>query len=150
MSIMLDKKDNLILKELKKNSRQTTKQIAENINLPRITVHDRIKKMTKKGIIKKFSAIPDYEKIGLPCKVIIFVSFLPNVNVSQKELANKIAKLTRIYEVDIISGEYDLLIKARGASLKEIGKLVVEKLRQIKGVGRTLTCTCFENIKEEM
>jgi len=147
---MLDKKDELILAELKKNARQSTKNIATNIKLPRVTVHDRIKKMIKQGIIKSFSVYPDYEKIGLPCKVYIFVSFLPNANISQRELANKIAKLPGIYEVDIISGEYDLLLKARGTSLKEIGKLVVDKLKQVKGVGRTLTCTCFETVKENI
>ena len=106
--------------------------------------------MIKQGIIKSFSVLPDYEKIGLPCKVFIFVSFLPTANVSQRELANRIAQLPGIYEVDIISGEYDLLLKARGASLKEIGKMVVDKLRQVKGVGRTLTCTCFETVKENI
>ena len=147
---MLDEKDKLILVELKKNARQSTKNIAANVNLPRVTVHDRIKKMIKQGIIKSFGVLPDYEKIGLPCKVFIFVSFLPTANVSQRELANRIAQLPGIYEVDIISGEYDLLLKARGASLKEIGKMVVDKLRQVKGVGRTLTCTCFETVKENI
>ena len=146
---MLDKKDNLILYELKKNSRQSTKKIATITQIPRVTVHDRIKKMIKQGIIKKFSVIPDYEKIGLSCKVIIFVSFLPNADVSQRELAKKISKIKGIYEVEIISGEYDLLLKVRGDSLNEIGKLVIEKLRETKGVGRTLTCACFETIKEE-
>jgi len=105
--------------------------------------------MISRGIVKSFTAIPDYNKIGLPCEVFIFVSFQPDANVSQRELANRIAKLPSVFEVHIISGEYDLLLKVRGTSLEEIGKLVVDKLRQIKGVGRTLTCTCFETIKEE-
>ena len=147
---MLDKKDELILAELKKNARQSTKNIATNVNLPRVTVHDRIKKMIKQGIIKSFSVFPDYEKTGLPCKVFIFVSFLPNANVSQRELANRISKLPGVFEVNIIAGEYDLLIKVRGTSLEEIGKLVIDKLRSIDGVGRTLTCACFETVKEEI
>ena len=67
---------------------------------------------------------------------------------AQRELANRIAKIPGIYEVHIISGEYDLLLKVRGTSLEDIGKLVIDKLRQLKGVGRTLTCTCFETVKE--
>ncbi|EMR74764.1 transcriptional regulator [Thermoplasmatales archaeon SCGC AB-540-F20] len=65
-------------------------------------------------------------------------------------LARRIAKLQGINEVHIISGEYDLLLKVRGKSLEEIGKLVVDKLRELKGVGRTLTCACFETVKEEI
>ena len=147
---MIDKKDQIILEELKKNSRNSTKTIASNVKIPRVTVHDRIQKMLDKGIIKSFTTVVDYKKTGLPSKVFIFVSFLHNTNVSQRELANRIAKIQGIYEVHIISGEYDLLLKVRGESLEEIGKLVVDRLRELKGVGKTLTCACFETVKEEL
>ena len=150
MLIMIDKKDQMILNELKKNSRNSTKNIAKNIQIPRVTVHDRIQKLKEKGVIKRFSTSIDYKKIGLSTEVFIFVSFLPNTNISQRELAKRISKIKSISEVHIISGEYDLLIKARGESLEQIGKLVVDKLRKLKGVGRTLTFACFETVKEEV
>jgi len=148
MSNMIDKKDKIILEELEKNSRNSTKNIATKVKIPRVTVHDRIKKMVEKGVIKSFNVTIDYKKIGLSTEVFIFVSFLPNPEVSQRQLAKSISKLTGVSEVHIISGEYDLLLKVRGKSLEEIGKLVVDKLRQLKGVGRTLTCACFETVKE--
>ena len=148
MSIMIDKKDEKILAELKKNARNSTKNIATITKIPRVTVHDRIQKMIGSGIIKSFTVVPDYNKIGLPCESFVFVSFKPEANISQRELANRISKLTGIYEVHIISGEYDLLLKVRGSTLEEIGKLVVDKLSLIKGVSRTLTCACFETVKE--
>jgi len=150
MLITIDKKDQMILNKLKKNSRNSTKNIAKNIQIPRVTVHDRIQKLKEKGIIKKFSTSIDYKKIGLSTEVFIFVSFLPNTDISQRELAKRISKIKSISEVHIISGEYDLLIKARGESLEKIGKLVVDKLRKLKGVGRTLTFACFETVKEEV
>lgn len=148
MSIMFDKKDQIILEELKKNSRNSIKSIASNVKIPRITVHDRMQKMMKNGIIKSFSVSIDYKKIGLPTEVFIFVSFLPNTEISQRELAKRISKLKRISEVYIISGEYDLLLKVRGESLGEIGEMVIDKLRNFKGVGKTLTFACFETVKE--
>jgi len=147
---MFDEKDIVILNELKKNSRNSTKNIAANVNIPRVTVHDRIEKMMKNGIIKSFNVSINYKKIGFPTEVFVFVSFLPNVDISQRELAKHIAKLPDISEVHIISGEYDLLLKVRGKSLEDVGKLVVDKLRKFKGVGRTLTLACFETIKEEI
>ena len=146
---MIDKKDEKILAELKKNARESTKTIAANINIPRVTVHDRINKMIEKGIIKSFNVTLDYKKIGYSSEVFIFVSFLSNPDVSQRQLAKRIAKLPGVYEVHIISGEYDLLLKVRGNSLEDIGKLVVDKLRQLKGVGKTVTFACFETVKEE-
>ena len=147
---MLDEKDRLILSELRKDSRRTTKEIAKKVRIPRTTVHERIKKMVRDNIIKSFTIIPNYSKTGLPVTAFILVSFLPNHDVSQQNLAKRISIIEGIYEVHIISGEWDLLIKVRGRSIEEIGKLVIDKLRQIKGVGKTVTCSCFSTIKEEL
>jgi len=144
---MFDKKDQIILNELKKNSRASTKKIANSVNIPRVTVHDRIKKMQKNGIIESFNAVINYKKIGLETEVFIFVSFQANSDISQRELAKKISKLKGVYEVHIISGEYDLLLKVRGKNLEDIGKLVVDKIRKVSGVARTLTFACFETIR---
>ena len=150
MTNMIDKKDEIILTELKKNARESTKMIAKNVKIPRVTVHDRIQKMIDRGIIKSFQVSIDYKKIGFTSEVFIFVSFLSNTEVSQRELAKRISELPGVSEVHIISGEYDLLLKVRGKSLEDIGILVVDKLRQLKGVDKTVTFACFETVKEEL
>jgi len=150
MSIMIDEKDEMIIAELKKNARDSTKDIAARINIPRVTVHDRIQKMKQQGIIKSFNVSLDYKKIGYGTEVFIFISFIPTSEVSQRQLAHRIAQLPGVHEVHIISGEYDLLLKVRGRTLEDIGTLVVDRLRQMKGVGRTLTFACFETVKEDV
>ena len=95
--------------------------------------------------------IPDYKKIGLTSTVFVFVSTNPcESGASVMEIAKEISKLSGVYEIHIISGEYDFFIKVRGISFAEIGKHVIAKIRQIKGVGRTLTCACFTTVKEEV
>ena len=147
---MIDTKDELILTELKKNARQSTKTIAQTIHIPRVTVHDRILKMVSSGTITSFTTTVNYSELGMPTMMFVFITFLPNPDISQRELAKRIAKLPGVYEVHIISGEYDLLLKVRGKTLDDIGTLVVDKLRQLKGVGRTITFACFETVKEEL
>ena len=51
-------------------------------------------------------------------------------------------------EVHIITGDWDLLVKLRAESVDAIGKFVVDKLRLIKGLEKTLTCMVFETVKE--
>jgi len=145
---MLDEKDQAILDELIKDSRKTTKAIARELDIPRATVHDRIVKMEQKKLIKKYTAIPDYSQLGIGVTAFILVQFSPQEGMSQRETAEEIAELRGIYEVHMISGEYDMLLKVRGSSMEEIGKLVIDRLREIKGVARTLTCACFTTVKE--
>jgi len=53
-----------------------------------------------------------------------------------------------VQEVHIITGDWDLLVKLRAESVDAIGKFVVDKLRLIKGLEKTLTCMVFETVKE--
>ena len=148
---MLDDKDYLILNELKRNARNSTKQIALNVDIPRVTVHDRIQKMIKNNIIKKFTFLPNYEKLGLNITVFVFVASNPyESKISISKIAEEIKSFPGVFEVHIVSGEYDILLKIRGKSFDDVGKNTVAKIRQIKGVGRTFTCPCFTTIKEEL
>jgi len=146
---MIDEKDLAILRELETDSSRSTKAIAKALGMPRATVHERIRKMREKGIIRGFTVIPDYSKLGEPISAFILVSFLPNSSISQRELAKKISEFNGVREVHLISGEYDILLKVRGKSMEDIGSLVIDRLRQIEGVGRTITCASFATVKDE-
>ncbi len=147
---MIDKKDNIILAELKKNARESTKKIAAKMKTPRSTIRDRIKKMVNKGIIKSFTIQLDYKKIDLPTTVFVFLAITPNSNIQHRQLASRISKIPGVYEVYMITGDYDLLIKARGKSIEDIGKIVIDKFRILPGVKKSHTSACFETIKESL
>jgi Lrp/AsnC family leucine-responsive transcriptional regulator len=146
---MLDETDRLILGELKRDASRPVTKLARYLNLPRSTVQNRVEKLRETGVIKRTVVIPDYEKIGLPVTAIILVTFLPTHKRSQHEVAQEIAEIENIVEVHVVAGSWDIIVKARGSSLKEIGELVVDRLRSIPGVGQTMTCGCFFTLKEE-
>jgi DNA-binding Lrp family transcriptional regulator len=70
------------------------------------------------------------------------------VPVSQRTVAEEISKFAEVQEVHIITGDWDLLVKLRAESVDAIGKFVVDKLRLISGLEKTLTCMVFETVKE--
>ena len=144
----MDTKDEKILRELCTNGRKSVVEISKELDIPRGTVQERINKLVKTGTIKKFVAIPDYQKIGKPVTAYVFVAFRSEERVSQRDLAEQIARISEIYEVSVISGGWDILLKVRGSSFEEIGSLVVDKLRTMKGIEKTETCVAFQTIKE--
>jgi len=146
----MDERDFAIIERLRENARKRVSEISKEVGLPRTTVSERIKKMVKEGVIRKFTVMLNYEKLGKPITAFILVSFLPNPRISQRELAREIARIKDVHEVYIISGEWDLLLKVRGSSMEEIGHLILDKLRGMEGVGKTVTCTCFSVVKEEL
>ena len=147
---MVDEKDLAILMELRLDSRRSTNQIAKALGIPRATVHERIKKMTQRGVIRGFTVMLDYAQLSMPVTAFILVSFLPTSSVSQRDLADRISHLEGVFGVHLISGQYDILVKVRGESMEGIGSLVIDKIRAMEGVGGTLTNVSFSTVKDDL
>ena len=73
----IDDSDKSIIEVLKYNSKLSTIAIAKKTGIPPATVNRRIKKMLQFGVIKNFSVILDYEKIGLATSAYILVRSTP-------------------------------------------------------------------------
>ncbi len=147
---MVDEKDYKILEELKKNSRQTTTELSDKLEIPRTTIHYRINKMKEEELIKRFTVVPDYSKLDKGTTAYILISFDPKEGKTQRETAEEISEMERVHELHIISGEWDIIVKVRGKTAEEIGDIVVDQLREIEGVGHSTTCVSFESVMEEL
>ncbi len=145
---MLDDKDRRILEALRADAKATTKAIAERTGIPRTTVHDRITKMEDRGVIRSYTVIPDYEALNESTTAFVFLSYDSRDAIPQEDVAQAVANLEHVYEVHMISGDWDMLLKVRGKSVEDIGDLVIQRLRRLSGVGKTLTCTVFKTWKE--
>lgn len=141
-------KDNQLLQKLRLDSSKPVSEIASELGIPRTTAQERIKRLVQAGVIKRFTIQTDYSKLGKTVTVFILVSFSSTSGISQREAAQKIAEIPDICEVHVISGDWDIIAKARGETIQSVGELVLDKIRNVKGVERTLTCTSFAAIKE--
>jgi Lrp/AsnC family leucine-responsive transcriptional regulator len=153
MSAKLDTKDLAILTLIQENSKLTAKQIAKKINAPITTVFAKTKRMEELGIINGYRAIVTPEKLnaGTAAFILASVSYRAkgdDVPVSQRTVEEEIARFPEVQEVHIITGDWDLLVKLRAESVDAVGKFVVDKLRLIKGLEKTLTCMVFKTVKE--
>ncbi len=114
-----------------------------------------IKGMEDRGIIKYYKTVLDAKKLGKGTTAFILASFgyrTPGIEKSldQREIAKKIAKFPEVLETHLISGSWDILIKVKAKDVDEIGKFVVDKLRKVKGVEKTLSCMVYGTAKESL
>jgi len=148
----LDSKDLRILRMIQDDCRLTAREISTKVGLPITTVFARIKRMEKAGIIKSYHAVLDAAKLNASTTAFVLASFAYQPDgdkaLSQREVAKQVAQFPQVQEVHIISGDWDILIKVRASDVESVGKFVVDKLRLVKGVEKTLTCLVFESQKE--
>jgi Lrp/AsnC family leucine-responsive transcriptional regulator len=153
MDLKLDDKDLAILNIIQRDCKLTAKQIARKINSPITTVFAKIKRMEELGVIKAYRAILDPQKLNCGTTAFILASVTYEAKdderqFSQRGIAEEIAKFPEVQEVHIITGDWDLLIKVKAENVDKIGKFVVDKLRLVRGIEKTLTCMVFETTKE--
>ena len=147
----LDAGDMKILNLIQENCRLTAREISDRTGLPVTTVFAKIKRAERMGLVKGYHAILKAEALGANTTAFIFASFAYKGDekiTSQRRVAEEIANFSEVQEVHIISGEWDILIKLKGKDVDSIGKFVVDKLRLVKGIEKTLTCLVFESEKE--
>ncbi len=153
MEFKLDEKDLAILAFIQRNCKLAARQIARKIGSPITTVFAKIKRMEKLGVIKEYKAILDSHKLNCSTTAFIFasVSYRTKDNeqlFSQRDVAKDIAKFPEVQEVHIITGDWDLLVKLKAENVDAVGIFVIDKLRLVKGIEKTLTCMVFETRKE--
>lgn len=147
---MLDEKDEQILARLREDAKMTTKAIAEETGIPRTTVHDRITKMEERGVIRQYTVVPDFDAVGEPATAFVFVAYDTGVDQPQDVLAEEIAEIDGVYDVHLVSGDWDILVKVRGPDVETIGELVIGRMQELEGVGRTVTSTVFRTVAESV
>src|SRR3989338_510250 len=139
----MDEKDGKILKLLKENSKLTTNQISKKILMPITTVHNRIKKLEKEGIIEGYTVKLNNKKIGRSIAAYIMITvdynLLQQLKMVQHDLIKKIKLNEYVEETAIITGVSDIIIKLRVKDIDKLNEFVTVYLRNIKGVENTQT-----------
>jgi len=152
MREVLDSKDVEILRIIQEDCRAAAREISNRTNTPATTVFAKIKRMERLGIVKGYRAILDSSKLDVGTTAFVLGSFAYRGEggkvLSQREVAKQIAEFPEVQEVHIISGDWDILMKVKDRDVGSIGRFVVDKLRLVKGIEKTLTCLVFESEKE--
>lgn len=152
MEPKIDEKDSGILNLLQKNCRMTAKEIAQKIDSPVTTVFAKMKRMEELGIIRDYNAVLEAQKLNMGTTAFILASvsyrLKEGAQQSQRKIAQEIAKFPEVQEVHIIAGDWDILMKVKEKDVGAIGKFVVDKLRMVEGIEKTLTCMVFVTEKE--
>jgi len=142
----MDDVDLAILRSLIKNSRITISQMSKEIDIPDATISNRLKKL-EKSVIKRYTLIPDWQKIGLEITSIIIIQTESEKHELVKEELSRLKKVSEVYSV---SGEYDILIKVWVKSIDDLNQLINSKIRSIDGVEDLTEMIVMERVKEDI
>jgi Lrp/AsnC family transcriptional regulator, leucine-responsive regulatory protein len=146
----IDEKDKNILDVLINNSNLSIQKIAKKTNIAITTVHNRVKKLKKLGIIKNYTINVDKKKLGKNIFAFILVDvdnkILKNSKISQEQLAKKIKNIDIVEEVSVIGGSSDIILKVGVENIDQLNDFIMNKLRNFDAIDSTKTMIVLKNI----
>ncbi len=148
---MIDEKDMEILRVLRRNSKSSVNRIAKVTGIPPATVHHRLRKLDKEGIIRRYTVELDNGKMGFSLGAYVFVSVQQGrgEKLDQRIMAQKFAKYEFVEEVSVLAGDVDMVLKVRARSMEDINNFVLDYLRNSPGVEKTKTMLIMHEVKSE-
>jgi len=147
---MINVKPDEILTILSRDAKTSPERLSEMTGQSVQDVCSTIEQYERKGIIKGYRAIIDWERAGLE-KVLAFidVKVAPSRESGFDNVACRIARFPEVKSVWLISGHKDLRVLVQGLDLCDLGNFVAKKLATIDGVCDTETHFMTRRYKED-
>ncbi|MEN3537375.1 Lrp/AsnC family transcriptional regulator [Microbispora sp. ZYX-F-249] len=127
--------DRRIVTLLATDGRMSFTDLAKETGLSVSAVHQRVRRLEKRGVIRGYAALVDYDEIGLPLTA--FVSIKPIDPSAPDDAPERLSHLTAIEACHSVAGDESYILKVRVASPLALEEL----LQQIRASANVSTRT---------
>ncbi len=132
----IDNFDLKILSELSKDASISVPRLSKKININSSVVYSRIKRLVKRGLIKKFTIVINDEALGFNVKALTGITMDSKL---RDNVLGELFKIPEVREVAEVTGRFDVLVTMTARSLDEMHQIISEKVGRIEGVQKTET-----------
>jgi len=122
--------------------------IAKKLKEPSTTIHYNIKKLENEGAIKSYKAVFDYKKIGEGHCTYILINVGQDRYGDPENVVKDLLKDSRVESADVVTGDYELLIKLRTKDIDEYYQFVKDAIKKYN-FSKTVSMTSLKQLKTE-
>ncbi|MGY6648071.1 Lrp/AsnC family transcriptional regulator [Wenyingzhuangia sp. IMCC45574] len=143
----MDVIDKKILEILQDNALITAKELAENLSLTTTPIYERIKKLQKTGIIKKYVALLDADLLNKNILVFMNITIKDHHSENREPFVKQMEQLEEVLEFYHTSGSFDFLVKVRFSDITSFRNFLVNKVASIPNISDIDSQIVLEEIK---
>lgn len=143
----MDSKDKKLLILLQNDAKKTTKELANELDLSVTAVFERIKKLEKQEVIKKYVALLNNDKIEKNFIVLCHVKLVQHKKEYIFQFETEITQFPEILECFHVSGDYDYILKICVRDIHEYREFMVSKLTTLQHIASTQSSFMIKEVK---
>lgn len=140
-NLTLDPIDEMILKTIANDARISFLEVARICNISGASIHQRILKMNRLGILRGSQYVIDPQKIGYQTCAYVGI-YLQDPSEFDK-VVKGMQEIPEIVECYFTTGKYDMFIKIYARNNNDLLDIIHDKLQPL-GMSRTETLICFQ------
>ena len=145
--MMIDDTDVQILDLLQEDARLSNAEIARRVGMVPSAIHERLRKLEERGVIRGFRPRIDPGAVGLGLLAFVFVRAeeMPG----EQGTGEALAAIPEVLEVHHVAGEDCYLAKVRTSNTEALGLLLRESFGSVPTVRATRTTIVMGTLKED-
>lgn len=143
----MDAIDKKLLALLQEDTKKTTKELSLVLNLSVTAVYERIKKMERENVIRKYVALLDRNKIDKAFVVFCHVKLIQHTKDVIHTFENEVVRLNEVSECFHVSGDYDYILKVNVKDMDAYREFMVTKLTGLQHIGSTHSSFMIGEVK---
>jgi len=143
----MDSIDKKLLGLLQEDTKKTTKELSMFLNLSVTAVYERIKKLEREGVISKYVAILDRNKVEKAFVVFCHIKLIQHTKDFLTTFESEVIKLDEVLECFHVSGDYDYILKVHVKDMDEYREFMVTKLTGLNHIGSTHSSFMIGEVK---
>src|SRR5918999_6086185 len=117
----MDDRDLQIVSLLERDARLSYADIGGRVGLAPSSVHDRVRKLERKGVIRGYRAELDFEAVGLPITAIVSLALRP---ASPPDIPSLVAEFPFVESCYSVAGDNSYALFVRAPSTKDLEELL--------------------------
>lgn len=143
----LDRIDLKILQQLQEDSKKTNKELSNQLDLSVTAVYERIKRLEREGVISKYVALVNPEKVEKGFMVFCQIRLIQHARSYLTKFEKEVTQLSEVLECYHVSGEYDYILKVMVKDMAAYREFMVSKLTNLDHIGSTQSTFIINKVK---
>ncbi len=132
----LDSTDRALLRHLQENGRATAVELGEAVGLSASPCHRRQRLLEAEGVITRYVALLDQERVGLPVNVFLSVELTSQTDAMLAAFEAAVAERPEVMECYEMTGSSDYLLRVVAPDLQSYESFLrgITRLPAVRGV----------------
>ncbi|MFY7845074.1 Lrp/AsnC family transcriptional regulator [Chryseobacterium gambrini] len=142
-----DDTDKKLLLFLQEDAKQTTKELSHKLGLSVTAVYERIRKLENIGVISKYVAILDRNKIHRNFIVLCHIKLAQHKKEYVLQFEKEVMNLEEVTECFHVSGDYDYILKIGVKDMEDYRNFMLTKLTTLQHIASTHSSFMISEVK---